>query len=111
MWSPCLTYRCWRVPLAWKLTESSTAGSTSPDPVTVDCTTPRSAVTISFAVRAELVGEPIWRIPSTAAATAIAASTTRYQAGRRRGTPRCGGAARVGRRRERGHFVAVIGTD
>jgi hypothetical protein len=99
------------VPLAWKLADSSTAGSTSPDPVTVDCTIPRSAVTISFAVRAELVGEPIWPIPSTVATTPTAASSIRYQAGRRRSTRGCGRSARGDRRRSRRHFVAVIADD
>jgi hypothetical protein len=98
------------VPLVWKLTESSTAGSTSPDPVTVDCTMPRSAVTISFAVRAELVGEPISRIPRTTATTPTAASTIRYQAGRR--DTRLRGRGEAGRGRcSRRHFVAVMRPD
>ncbi len=98
------------MPLVWKLTESLTAGSTSPEPETVDWTIPRSAVTTSRAVRAELAGEPIWRIPSTVAVTPMAARTIRYQAGRRRETTPRGGAARFGRRSRR-HFVAVIGSD
>jgi hypothetical protein len=97
------------VPLVWKLTESSTAGSTSPDPVTVDCTTPRSAVTICLVVRAELVGEPMSRIPSTTATTPTAASTIRYQAGRRDARRGRGEAGRV--RRSRRHFVAVMRPD
>jgi hypothetical protein len=45
-----------------------------PLPVTVDWTTPCSAVRTCREVRAELVGGPIWVIASAATATATTAS-------------------------------------
>ncbi len=53
-----------------KLTLTSVPAATLPLPVTVDWTTPCSAVTISFEVRAELVGGPI--SDTASAATTIA---------------------------------------
>jgi hypothetical protein len=58
------------VPLVLKLTATSVPAAMLPVPVTVAWTTPWVAVTISFDVRAELVGAPISDIAS--AATAIA---------------------------------------
>jgi hypothetical protein len=57
------------VPLVLKLTLTSVPAAILPLPVTVDWTTPCSAVTICFEVRAELVGTPI-------SDTARAATTT-----------------------------------
>jgi hypothetical protein len=48
-----------------------------PLPVTLDWTTPCSAVTVSFDVRAELVGGPISETAS--AATTIATTPSRYR--------------------------------
>jgi hypothetical protein len=56
------------------LASTSVPGSTFPVPVTVDCTTPLAAVTISVEVRAELVGGPS---SITAATTAAANTATR----------------------------------
>jgi hypothetical protein len=47
------------VPLALKLTSTSVPAAMLPLPVTVDWTTPCSALTISLDVRAELLGGPI----------------------------------------------------
>src|ERR1700733_3303077 len=58
---------------------SSVPAAMLPVPLTVDCTTPCSAVTISLDVRAELVGGPISVIASTATAMATTASTYRNQ--------------------------------
>jgi hypothetical protein len=59
-----------------KLTVSSVPAEMLPLPVTLDWTTPCSAVTVSREVRAELVGGPIWDTAS--AATAIATTPSRY---------------------------------
>jgi hypothetical protein len=58
-----------------KLTVTSVPAATLPVPVTVDWTTPCSAVTTSWEVRAEVVGGPISVIASTAIATASTPST------------------------------------
>jgi hypothetical protein len=60
------------VPLALKLTVTSVPAAMLPLPVTVDWTTPCSAVTICLDVLAELVGGPI----SVTASTATAIATT-----------------------------------
>ena len=69
--SPSLTFSVCSVPLVWKLASTSVPGSTFPVPVTVDCTMPEAAVTVSVDVRAELVGGP----SSITAATMAAANT------------------------------------
>ena len=58
-----------------KLTLTSVPAAMFPLPVTVDCTTPCSAATISRDVRAELVGAPISVTASTITATATTART------------------------------------
>jgi hypothetical protein len=67
------------VPLVWKLTSSSVPASTLPVPVTVDWTTPSSAVKTSRELRAELPGGPISSTASTIAPAAKSTSTYRYQ--------------------------------
>ena len=67
-----------------KLTVTSVPAATLPVPVTVDCTTPCSAVTICVDVRAELVGGPICEIASTPTATAARPRIYRCHGGRRR---------------------------
>lgn len=62
-----------------KLTVTSVPAAMFPLPVTVDCTTPCSAVTISLEVRAELVGGPISDTASAATAIATTPSTYRSQ--------------------------------
>jgi hypothetical protein len=57
-----------------KLTLTSVPAATLPVPVTVDWTTPCAAVTISFEVRAELVGTPISVTARTATTTAATPS-------------------------------------
>jgi len=57
-----------------KLTLTSVPAAMLPLPVTVDWTTPWSAVTISFEVRAELVGTPISATARTATITAATPS-------------------------------------
>ena len=69
---PAETSTLWRVPLALKLTATSVDGSTFPEPVTVDCTTPFWAAMTSRDVRAELEGAPISTTPRTATAIATA---------------------------------------
>ena len=59
------------VPLVWKLASTSVPASTLPVPVTVDCTTPLVAVTISVEVRVDAAGAP----SSMTAATTAAANT------------------------------------
>jgi hypothetical protein len=76
--SPTLTSMLFRVPLVWKLTSSSTPGSTFPLPETVLWTTPSAAVTSSVDVRAELVVVPIWVMEKTITAIATAASRAMY---------------------------------
>jgi hypothetical protein len=65
----------WSVPLVWKFAWTSVPASTLPVPVTVDCTTPLAAVTISVDVRAELVGGPNSMTAATTAAANTANST------------------------------------
>ena len=73
---PSETYTCLeRAARLPKLTSTSVPASTLPVPVTVVWTTPSSAVTTSFEVRAELVGGPISRIATITTATATIAST------------------------------------
>jgi hypothetical protein len=74
-----LTYTSWSVPLVLKLTVTSVPAAMLPLPVTLDWTTPCSAVTISRDVRAELVGGPICDTASAAIATATTPSRYRSQ--------------------------------
>jgi hypothetical protein len=60
-----------------KLTVTSVPAAMLPLPVTVDWTTPCSAVTTSRDVRAELVGGPI--CDTASAATTIARTPSRYR--------------------------------
>lgn len=74
---PTFTYTSWSVPLVLKLTVSSVPAAMLPVPVTLDWTTPCAAVTISFDVRAELVGAPI--SDTARAATTIATTPSAYR--------------------------------
>ena len=60
-----------------KFTATSVPAAMFPLPVTVDCTTPCSAVTISLELLAELVGGPI--SDTASAATAIATTPSAYR--------------------------------
>ena len=60
-----------------KFTVTSVPAAMLPLPVTVDCTTPCSAVTTCLDVRAELVGGPI--SDTASAATAIATTPSEYR--------------------------------
>jgi hypothetical protein len=76
--SPTVTSTVLSVPLVAKFTASSTPGSTLPLPETVVCTTPSSAVTTSFEVRAELAGAPTSLTPRAMIAIATIPSRYRY---------------------------------
>jgi hypothetical protein len=67
------------VPLVWKFTFRSVPAAMFPVPVTVDWTTPFSAVTSCVEVRAELVGGPISATASATMASAATASKYKYQ--------------------------------
>jgi hypothetical protein len=62
-----------------KFAATSVLGWTLPEPDTVDWTTPRSAVTISRAVRAELAGAPISITAAASTPAPIRPSPTRCQ--------------------------------
>ena len=81
---PMLTNTSASVPLVLKFANTSVPGSTLPEPVTVDWTTPFWAVTSSREVRAELDGGPSSSTPATTIAIATSASATRYHGPRRR---------------------------
>ena len=63
------------VPLVWKFRSRSVPASMLPLPVTVDWTTPSSAVTNCVEVRAELVGGPISATAKMTIRIATTAST------------------------------------
>jgi hypothetical protein len=75
---PTVTSTLCSVPLVAKLTAWSTPGSTLPLPETVVWTTPLAAVTVSFEVRAELVGVPSSVMPMAITASATPASRMMY---------------------------------
>jgi hypothetical protein len=71
------------VPLVWKLASTSVPASTFPVPVTVDCTTPSAAVTISVELRVDRVGGPSSITAATTAAANRAISPRTCQGSRR----------------------------
>jgi hypothetical protein len=75
---PTVTFTLCSVPPVAKLTAWSTPGSTLPLPETVVWTTPFAAVTVSFEVRAELVGVPSSVMPMAMTTAATPASPMTY---------------------------------
>ncbi|MEA2213084.1 MAG: hypothetical protein QOF83_3032 [Solirubrobacteraceae bacterium] len=82
--SPTWTETPDRVPLVRKFAVTSTPGARFPVPLTVDWTTPRSAVSTCVEVRVLLVGGPTSSAPATSKATPTAARASRGQLPRRR---------------------------
>jgi hypothetical protein len=83
--SPCETSICVTVPLVLKPRSSWLAGSMLPLPETVDCTTPRCAVT----VRVTDDALPLDAGPTTRIAAAIAPASSAASAYTGQGGPEC----------------------